>query len=152
MEKLKKLLLVITTMTLMGCQTVHSNSATEQAIAKETQPVNLLTAHAWQLVSLNGKQAAKGTGGKSAYISFSPDSTKLSGFTGCNNFFTQYSTDEQTLVIGQLAMTRKYCQQSAALESEFANSLPKAKLFTITEGKLVLMSDNQQVLATFTKS
>jgi putative lipoprotein len=76
-------------------------------------------------------------------LKFNDDGT-LSGFSGCNNYNGGYTLTGQTtefgktITIGPLASTKKYCADTADLESKYLANLQNTKTYSITNNKMLL--------------
>jgi putative lipoprotein len=74
---------------------------------------------------------------------FNSDGT-LSGFDGCNNYNGGYTLTGQTtefgktIAIGPLAVTQKFCADTADFESKYIASLEQTKTYSITNNKMLL--------------
>jgi heat shock protein HslJ len=68
----------------------------------------------------NGKGGVVSVGGNAAlYVTFNEDG-RVSGSAGCNNYTGGYELDGQTIVLGQMASTRKMCQGEGVMQQEAA--------------------------------
>lgn len=134
---------------LTACSSTTNNVSQqkEQAVMVDAASEGL-TAQQWLLVSLQGV-ATDGQRGKPITLSFVSDSQKVNGFSGCNNYFAQYSASEQNLTFGHLAMTRKFCQGKMQQEAAFSKAMSQVKSYQLQQGKLKLLAENGDVLLEF---
>jgi heat shock protein HslJ len=100
----------------------------------------------WQLHWLLGKEINTNSQYKQPTIKFEPSENKATGFSGCNQYFTAYNQAGNKLTFMPLAMTRRYCAETAELESLFENTLIKVNQFKIEQGYLHLMLGNKVVM------
>lgn len=63
---------------------------------------------------------------------------EIVGHGGCNQFFGQYTQDEQSLTVGALASTKKYCGDIMQAETSFLQKLQDTRRFEATHLKLSL--------------
>lgn len=143
-------------LSLMACQTTGENSVSvENRKSEVTEAGNELTAyeviasHQWQLKTIGGKSAPMGFLEKPLMIMFDNSKHTVSGFAGCNNFFGQFTATDFEMVFGQLAMSRKFCQAEADVETLFMAMLGQVAHYQINGKVLTLSSSNQDVLAVF---
>ncbi|CCQ10791.1 putative heat shock protein [Pseudoalteromonas luteoviolacea B = ATCC 29581] len=81
---------------------------------------NALKHTAWRLISVDGKSPTIATPVSLRFI----DALQISGSSGCNRFFGEAQTTHDTLVIKNVGMTRKLCdEQSNALEHQLLTSM-----------------------------
>ena len=82
----------------------ESEAVAEATRAPEgmTEPVGLVGT-AWNMLTMNGNPPAEGT---QITAVFDTNGT-VNGYSGCNDYFGPYSTDETTLSAGPLAVTRR---------------------------------------------
>jgi heat shock protein HslJ len=138
MRKKLSTLFLLTILSLSSCDTLKKASS---------EPLSLLSSKTWNLESLMGK-AISSNDFTSAIPSllFSKDS-KLSGFTGCNNFNGSFNLSGMGLGIDPGAMTKKACAGDG--EKKFLNALSQVKSFDITGDKLKLFGDGGKDLLSF---
>jgi heat shock protein HslJ len=74
---------------------------------------------------------------------------RISGFSGCNNYFASIdSLDANTIQIGDIAATKKYCM--GVKEKVYLAALAKSKTYKIEKLHLFLY-ENDSLLLTFRK-
>ncbi len=115
----------------------------------KTQPAfthQLANTH-WEVKTLSGYQAAMK---RAPTLSFTQD--RLSGFNGCNRFFTHYTAGQNgTMTIGQLGATKMAClDQTGELERNLNAALLNTKLFALSRDALNLMDGERNVLLILT--
>lgn len=80
-------------------------------------------------------------------ITFNDDAKTVTGFSGCNHFNGTYEIDGNTIKIGPLASTRKFCQGiENTTESKMLLALNTVNSFKIEEGILTLKNDDTNVI------
>ncbi|NMP30564.1 META domain-containing protein [Thalassotalea sp. M1531] len=144
---------VLLSISLAACnsnQTIEE-LATEQATEVEVSNVNKLVHAQWQLVQLNGQAAEKGEGGKPIFLRFNAEKSQANGFSGCNNYFGQYSADEQSLNFSHFAMTRKFCKNAMALEGRYAKAMATVAGYQFNESQLQLLDKQGSIVAEFSR-
>ena len=112
-----------------------------------SDPLSMLTSKTWGLESLlgNAVDINSFTSGIPSLL-FSKDS-KLSGFTGCNNFNGNFNLSGMVLGLDPGAMTKKACAGDG--EKNFLNALSQVKSFDISGDKLKLFGDAGKDLLSF---
>jgi len=86
-------------------------------------------------------------------ITFAALSGRVSGNAGCNTYFGDYSTNVNSLTIGELAVTKKMCpKEQMVVENQFLEAMNNVGGYRIQENVLTLYAKNDQsVLITATK-
>jgi len=107
---------------------------------KEIKPdsTSLVNTH-WRLISINGVPANIKP---EATLKF--DSKKASGFSGCNRYFSKYSTNQNSVSFQNIGSTKMLCsnQSSINMESQLLTSLHAAKSFYINSKKQLLIQSS----------
>ncbi len=98
----------------------------------------------WKLIQMNnvGKDYGK------ASIKFNTAENRISGNTGCNNFFGSYKVDGEYISFAQMGATKMLCnEESNQTESEFLKILSDKKLrFDVADQTLNLYDQNRLVM------
>jgi len=103
----------------------------------------------WNLVSIKNEQIlATQEEVKKPFLQFS-DSVKVTGFSGCNNFFGEYKQLNNSLTFGPLGATRKFCNQTADLENQYLKALEEVRSCQINSTDLLLFNENKEVVLQF---
>ncbi|SFC93127.1 META domain-containing protein [Algibacter pectinivorans] len=77
-------------------------------------------------------------------ITFDEATKKVSGHSGCNQFFGTYNVNGTSLTFSQMGSTRKMCDPNAnALETAMLQSLNQINTYTIKDNVLQLKVDNK---------
>lgn len=83
-------------------------------------------------------------------MEFDAESQRVSGFAGCNNYFGNYSLNNQGQVnFSELASTKKMCINSMNLEDAFLQTLDKSEWISVEGRTLNIKDKEEQVLASF---
>jgi heat shock protein HslJ len=138
---MKQLFLAITAFCLMasGC------NETKKVIADAVE-INLVGMYT--VISINGGYISP-----AASLQFNKKDNAISGYSGCNDFGGTYKQAATTIKIGQLMMTKAYCEEVMQNEYALLNALKNVTLFDISEGVLTLYSErNGKVLLTAVKN
>lgn len=75
--------------------------------------------------------------------------SQVNGSTGCNNFNGGVEIKDQSLTVGNLAMTRKYCE--GVEEQLFVDALNNVSKHRIEDHKLILSNQDDRDLLVFVK-
>lgn len=75
------------------------------------------------------------------YVVFKQDG-RISGNGGCNQFFSAYTIDGNTIKIGPIASTKKGCPGKYELETSFFSVLQSATTFE-QEGAVLVLYDGE---------
>ncbi len=86
-------------------------------------------------------------------ITFAALSGRVSGNAGCNTYFGDYSTNVNSLTIGELAVTKKMCPKGQmVVENQFLEAMNNVGGYRIQDNVLTLYAkSDQSVLITATK-
>ncbi len=75
-------------------------------------------------------------------ITFDESTNKISGFSGCNVFFGNYTIDGNTIRFGAIGASKKYCQgDKNILERQFFQILESANNFIVNGNSITLLKD-----------
>ena len=107
---------------------------------KDLTPKNI--SGRWILEKINEKKVSIDEVKIPPFITITED-FKLSGYNGCNNFFSLYtiSSDPATLEIKNLNSTRKLCSNNQSidnLERSFMSTLIQSPQVEVYENKLII--------------
>jgi heat shock protein HslJ len=95
----------------------------------------------WELMELAGKPAPTGAGGRRATIRFEADTSRVTGFAGCNRYFGTYMVEGKTIRFGPIGMTRMACAEGMTLERELGTALEAARSYEIGQFELAIDRD-----------
>jgi heat shock protein HslJ len=99
----------------------------------------------WRLTSLNGEVINPARGTQQPYMIFQPVAGRINGYGGCNRFFGDYEVQDKQLSIGQLATSRKFCDQGVNIEKRLITALQETRKFVIKGRSLQLYTDEQEI-------
>ncbi|MCP4196097.1 MAG: META domain-containing protein [Proteobacteria bacterium] len=109
----------VTTYEILGSQLLMANEAGDVALAFAVDQPTPLVDTTWQLLSYytgNGIVSNQTTPLINAF--FAADGS-LSGLSGCNNYMSSYTAEENSMSIEPVATTRKMCQEpEGVMETE----------------------------------
>lgn len=110
-------------------------------------PSPALASSQWRLVSLNN--AAVTNTARPLTLGF--EAGKLSGFSGCNRFFGNYtSSRDGVFSAGPIGATKMACGgEQDLLEQQYLNRLAQARQYAVSVGQLQLLDAAHNVLLTF---
>lgn len=126
--------LALGTLVLAGCAKVASD-------IRKTRPLATLEGSEWGPVETTA--APKDI---EQFVAFKSDG-EIIGHGGCNQFFGQYTQTGETLKIGALASTKKYCADVMEAETAFLRKLQDTRRAEATHLQLKLYdADGTQIL------
>lgn len=105
----------------------------------------------WALVELDAQPAPTGAGGKRATLTFNVDSTRVSGFAGCNRIAASFSLAADSIRFGPAIMTKMACNEGMELEGRVAAVLGNAVRYQLASGQLTLLGPSGS-LAKFSRT
>jgi len=95
----------------------------------------------WTVLKIKGLDQLN----SSPTMKFEEEDTKVSGFAGCNNYFSTYTISGNELNFGPAGATRKLCPDMS-VENLFLQHLPKVARFEIVKKELYLYNQNDELL------
>jgi putative lipoprotein len=95
----------------------------------------------WHAIEIDGRPAVTSGATQRPWLSFQVDSSRVTGFGGCNRLGGPYKQDGSSLTFGALMMTRMACADPTvnAQESAFAAALHDTDHFEISADTLSLL-------------
>jgi heat shock protein HslJ len=117
------------------------------ALPAESAPA--LSGPIWLLQEAKGRTVTFPADERRPYIVFHAAESKATGYSGCNEFFGTYELKGETLTIGPLGMTRRFCEGAAGdAEAALLQALGETRAWKIEKDMLLLL-DGGTVLARF---
>ena len=109
-----------------------------------------VTGKNWQLTMLtNGDKTLTPTAPIQPSALFAADG-KVSGSSGCNNYFGTYTQTADQLTFSPLGATRKMCINGAMeIETAFNAATGRVASWTLSDGNLVLLDGSGKAVMTF---
>ena len=105
----------------------------------------------WYLTEVGGSPVSPMADDKQPHIMLDPAEKKVTGFSGCNNFFGGYELDGFSLKFGPVGSTRMACPDlETGLETSVFESLEKTRKWKKADDELLLL-DGDEVLARFSR-
>lgn len=113
---------------------------------------NLVTKSNLQDMALSGLYTVsiigKTSNSDNLTIEFDEAKSKISGFSGCNRYFGSYTTSKDSITIGPIASTRKFCIGKANdIEFKFQKALGSVNKFKL-QNDIIILLNNDEVLIT----
>jgi len=97
----------------------------------------------WRLVELNGEIVNTPEGMKEAHMILAGAESRAHGNAGCNNFFGQFKTSENTLTFSAMGSTMMACPQAMDIERGFLTALGATTRYEISGLFLKLYAEDQ---------
>ncbi len=108
-------------------------------IEKSISPPDIF--NKWKVISLEGMDELY----QNPTIQFDEKNNRISGSTGCNNYFGSFKIQNDQLIIDDMGMTRKMCPDMT-LENNFINNLKRVKHYRTEQDKLLLLNSTFKIL------
>jgi len=114
-----------------------------------TKMTDGITEKHWKLVELRGQPVAGLA--QEPYLTLQTQDSRVTGFSGCNNFTGSYTLDEAAsrISFGQLASTRKFCSTGMDVEKAFSEVLGQVDNYSLNGDHLTLNRARMAPLARF---
>lgn len=100
----------------------------------------------WYLLEIEGEREIAVINEKKPFIEFDLESLKVSGNATCNNFFTEYFIDGNSIEMGEIATTLMFCADASNQEHRFLQALNRVDSFKMDEGKLSFFEGGRVLL------
>ncbi len=110
-------------------------------VSKIPTPVNSELFKEWTVIKVKGLEQL----GASPTMIFEKEDAKVTGFAGCNNYFSTYKISGNTLNFGPAGATRMLCPDMS-VEDVFLKHLPNIARFEIVKKELYLYDQNDELL------
>lgn len=141
---MKFLLSLFTLVTLTG----SCNSAKETLVEQKEGMAQTRLSGTYNIKQLESKDITS----KNLTITFNDSTNQVSGFSGCNTFFSNYTVKENTLKLGPIATSKKYCvAEQNRLEQVFLKALNSINAFSLNNDDITFLNEKGEVF-TATKS
>lgn len=99
----------------------------------------------WVLTELYGKPIATINEAKKLHLLLDPESHKVSGFAGCNQFSGSYNLEGKKLSLKNLAATKMFCSETMEIETRYLQALNETDSYKIEEHVLFLNQGDQHL-------
>jgi len=110
-------------------------------------PGQVLEGGPWLLLELNSMVVQLPAGERHPYLQFRQQDNRVAGYSGCNELTGSFAVQGNSLTIGPLGMTRRFCADAAGeVEQVFLTVLSKVSGWRIEQQMLLLM-DSDRVVA-----
>jgi heat shock protein HslJ len=119
----------------------------ERIADASADPGKALEGGPWLLLELNSAAVQLPAGERQPYLLFQRQEGRVTGYSGCNEFFGSYDLKGDALTFGTLGMTRRFCAGTAGdVEQAFLSVLSKVCGWRV-ERQMLLLMNGDQVLA-----
>lgn len=112
-----------------------------EIIKKEKVTLQKQIAKQWTVINLEG---IENLSQKPTFL-FSENENKISGSTGCNNYFGTYKIENNSIRFSEMGTTRKMCPDMTT-ENSFLSNLGLVNYFKIEKENLFLFDEKDTVL------
>lgn len=132
--------------------TIFGACKSKQMLTKPTNPAPSIEGTYWKLTELMGKpvDAASAPNGREMHLKLVADSTRVTGWGGCNIFGGTYTlqADVSRIRFSKLFSTMMACDR-LDLEKQFMDAIERADNYSVADGKLSLNRARMAPLARF---
>lgn len=80
------------------------------------------------------------------HLNFDATTNRVSGFAGCNNFSTSYSTEGNTIKFGTFMSTKMMCKRFMNVEQNLLKTLEKTTSFSVENNVLTLKNGKEDLV------
>lgn len=96
-------------------------------------------------MELDGKTATAGADHRHPTLRFEPDSARVGGFAGCNQFGGPYTVSGDSLRFGSLVATMMACSEGMQVESRYLAALAATRRYELSSTQLELFGPSGPV-------
>ena len=118
----------------LSCPSADSNTSNaqdqEQALSGK-----------WKVIQISGAESMN----IFPTLEFDQAEKKMTGFAGCNNYFSSYTEQRNELTIGQAGATRKMCPDMT-IEDLFLKKLSAIRQYKIDKKEMLLYDEKDQLV------
>lgn len=107
-----------------------------------------LVANEWQLKEMTNEKGEVSLPTRLPTLSF-VDSSRVSGFSGCNRFSGKYELKGENITFGHVVATRMMCLESMEFEQQFQLFLSAVTRLSLHDNELVLHEEKGETRAVF---
>ncbi len=112
-----------------------------EVLEKEKTESQMNLTNKWKVIELEGIDKLN----ENPTMNFEDKDHRISGSSGCNNYFGSYKLDNNKLTFSQMGSTRKMCPDMS-IENLFMNNLREVDHYQIKNDRLILFSDDDKKL------
>ncbi len=124
-----------------SCNSAKASASADEAQSKTDTMQNTLSGSYTVSEIGNTKDVLK-----ALTINFDESTHNISGFSGCNTFYGQYSINGNTIELSNIFASKKFCGKAEnTFEQSFLSQLKKVNTFSIN-GDAISLSENDTVL------
>jgi copper homeostasis protein (lipoprotein) len=116
-------------------------------VCEPTHHASLLDTY-WKLLELQGYPVVTPEGMREVHFILASSESRAHGFSGCNNFFGSYKSDNESLSFSAMGSTMMACPEGMDTEKDFFEALGKTTRFNISGQFLQIYADDH-LLARF---
>lgn len=98
----------------------------------------------WKLTKIDSAAVPAMAAPNEAHLQFT-GADAVAGSTGCNRFMGNYVRQGNNLRFGKIAATRRFCAETADLESVFLAMLEKVTAYEFKGNRLIFLADGKTV-------
>lgn len=116
-----------------GCKTAEKTANITEDQEKKAMTQQTLSG-TYSILEINQKSDFK----QNLTISFDEASNQVTGFCGCNNFYSSYATKDDQIIFIDIASSKKYCgKEIGDLEENFISTLKNTNKIKLSDNTLV---------------
>lgn len=136
-----KILLSLFAILIMAESCKSSKTATTETEKKAVMQTDVLSG-TYIISAIENKTKVP----KKLSIIFNAKSQTVSGFSGCNSFFSDYSITGNKIEFKGINTSKKYCPETMKIEKQILNALSKTKSFSIKDKVLTLKGEKEVMI------
>ncbi|WP_299434372.1 META domain-containing protein [uncultured Aquimarina sp.] len=136
-------LLLISLTLFSNCNSTKEVNSKNEEIKNQSEPEGK-----YIVTSLYGKDVSE----HKLTLEFDKANHKLSGFSGCNIYYCDYTLSDSSLSIGMPGASKRYCEKTMELEKQFFKALSELKTKNIQKSTLALKNEKEEEILIATKS
>ena len=108
-----------------------------------------LTGTHWTLVALGDRDIVASTAAREPHLTFTADSSRVTGSGGCNRLFGSYASRGDSLTFSAIGSTKMACATGMDIETAFLPALGRVARWRIVNRQLELTDGAGKLVARF---
>lgn len=97
-----------------------------------------ITGKEWVVTAVGDQVAPVGAGGRYLTMRFDAEGSRVSGFSGCNQYGASYTLTGDSISFGPVISTKMACEGYDSLEQAFLGAIPAIAQWQLADSTLVL--------------
>ncbi len=130
-------LLLISLTLFSNCNSVNTANSKNTEAKNQSEPEGK-----YLVTSLYGKDVSE----HKLTLEFDKANNKLSGFSGCNIYYCDYTLTDSTFSVSSPGASKRYCEETMELEKTFFKALSELKIQNSKSNSLSFKNNSEETI------